>query len=270
MNIKPEWAAFIVAVIALVQPWILYGWKTLFRKGNIEFHETGKIELGFSNFGPTIGILGTYRAINRDLFISSIELTVIRLKNKSQNDFGWMAFRSTILSLPNLTPSHLELPTGFLVRQDKPLSLHVLFNDKSTESEISTVAKSQLSGFVDFENEHFSFIPNYQKVPDSGSLTTLDQKKEFQDLVKNKDWQRNCYTKVDRSYYWEPGEYSLLISIKTSDANVLFTKLLKFVISEEDSKALKLNVIRITDATMDAFMGETESNWKFIYCDYLC
>ena len=53
-EIISKYGTFITAVIALIQPWIIYLWKKFFRRSKIEIFPTGLIEIGFSQFGPTI------------------------------------------------------------------------------------------------------------------------------------------------------------------------------------------------------------------------
>lgn len=50
------WGALIVAFVALAQPWIITLWRHYFRRGQIDIYETGQIELGYAEFGPTIGL----------------------------------------------------------------------------------------------------------------------------------------------------------------------------------------------------------------------
>lgn len=269
MSRWPEWASFSVALIALAQPWVLFFWKKYFRKSKIEFHETAKLEIGFSNLGPAIGIIGTYRAIYGDVFVKSVEATIIKNKNKSQYDFTWLAFRSIILNVANLAPLHIELPSGFLVRQDKPVTLNILLNDKSTYQEITDTMNTHLGKFLDFERVHFKDYPGYEDADDPRTLIPLTQKKEFTDRFSNDGLGVDAYSKIDRCFYWDPGEYCLRLKVFSSDPDVVFEKMFRFVISEEDSRAIKLNVVRISNIHLDSFLGKDEPSWKFIYCDYL-
>jgi hypothetical protein len=36
-----KWASFILAVIALVQVWVIALWRRFFRTGSLDIHETG-------------------------------------------------------------------------------------------------------------------------------------------------------------------------------------------------------------------------------------
>lgn len=58
--------ATVLAFVALIQPWLLGAWRRLYKRGTVDIHETGKIEIGYSGFGATVGIMGTLRARDCD------------------------------------------------------------------------------------------------------------------------------------------------------------------------------------------------------------
>jgi hypothetical protein len=77
-----EYVSAIIAVIALIQPWLLWGWRKFFRRGSIEIFNTSTIEVGYSNLGPTLGLQGTLRGHDREQFIRGITVEVIREADK--------------------------------------------------------------------------------------------------------------------------------------------------------------------------------------------
>src|ERR1700682_1369881 len=88
------WGSLIVATVALIQPWIIALWRKAFRPGSIDIHETGTIEIGYSSFGPTVGLRGTLRAVHHDQFVRIIDLTVIKEKDAARHFFPWVVFRA--------------------------------------------------------------------------------------------------------------------------------------------------------------------------------
>lgn len=92
------WGSLIVAVVALAQPWAFAFYRRFFRPGQVDIYETGNIEIGFSGFGPTIGLYGTLRALNRESFARSIDLRLVRLKDRAEHRFSWALLRSEKLS----------------------------------------------------------------------------------------------------------------------------------------------------------------------------
>jgi len=69
-----KYGTLIVAIIALIQPWVVYLWKKFVRKGEIKLYPTGSIEVGYSSYGPTIGLHGTFRCLNQDGSLAQLVL----------------------------------------------------------------------------------------------------------------------------------------------------------------------------------------------------
>src|SRR5438552_10322360 len=92
------WGSLIVAVVALIQPWVIALWRRFFRPGTIDIHETGTIEVGYSGFGPTIGLRGTLRAVHRDQFVRDIQVAIAKVKDGSKHSFEWVVFRAEKLT----------------------------------------------------------------------------------------------------------------------------------------------------------------------------
>src|SRR5712692_9330241 len=90
------WAAIaaVVAFAALVQPWIIGAWRRFVRRGTVDIYETGTIEVGFSAFGPSIGLMGTLRSRDRDMFVQSATLTVVKKDTAISHKFEWILFRN--------------------------------------------------------------------------------------------------------------------------------------------------------------------------------
>src|SRR2546422_2957411 len=86
------WATLAIAIVALILPGAIWAWSTYWRKGTVDVHETFTIEVGFSSYGPTIGMNGTLRAVHHDLFIRSIDLVVTKMKDSSRYAFEWLLF----------------------------------------------------------------------------------------------------------------------------------------------------------------------------------
>jgi len=91
------WTA-IVAVIALVQPWVVALYRRVLRSGRLEIYETGLPEIGYSLWGATIALYGTLRSRDREMFAKSVTLQVRKLENTSaevatHRTLQWVAFR---------------------------------------------------------------------------------------------------------------------------------------------------------------------------------
>jgi hypothetical protein len=83
----------ILAIIALCQPWVAWLWKKYLTKGYVENYPAGSLEIGYSEFGPTLAIQGTLRARGKDVFVKRMRLRIRKLRNNEEYSFDWVAFR---------------------------------------------------------------------------------------------------------------------------------------------------------------------------------
>ena len=83
----------LVAFVALIQPYLFWLYKKYWKPGSVDAYSAGHVEVGYSNFGATLGLQGALRAIDRDLFVSDISLTLTRISDSSAHTLVWTAFR---------------------------------------------------------------------------------------------------------------------------------------------------------------------------------
>lgn len=128
------WGSLAIAIAALVQPWVIALWKRFVRQQRIDIYESGTIEVGFSRFGPTIGLNGTLRAMYRDVFVSSIELCLVRRKDHLRHTFAWGVFRSPSFGAEKDTT--FQICSGFMLQEKSPFAYNVQFWDRDTLDEM--------------------------------------------------------------------------------------------------------------------------------------
>jgi len=131
-----RWGALIIAALALIQPWLISIWKKYISHGRVEFYETGNLEIGYSGFGPNIGMNGTLRAINKDTFIKSIKLEVTKAKDSSLHRFEWGVFRNEKFTYTGENQATYELPSGFMLAPSSPKKINIQFHDSQIKNEI--------------------------------------------------------------------------------------------------------------------------------------
>lgn len=131
-----EYGTLVLAVYGIVQVWFIALWMQYIRKAKIKIYETGTIEIGYIAFGPTIRLTGTLRTLNKNIFIKSIDLLIIREKDKAQHALKWFAFRPPTIDLTGSQPVSMEIPSSFLISPDSPHKYNIIFNDEGLFEDI--------------------------------------------------------------------------------------------------------------------------------------
>jgi hypothetical protein len=251
----------IVAVIALGQPWAIALWQRFFRQGTIDIHETGSIEIGYSNFGATIGLNGTLRAVHRDQFVRSVELVLTKLKDSSRHVLEWGVFRSQKISLTGSGEAFIELPAGFMLTTAQPQRYNIQFYDTAVQQEMSPhVVEVQREWQKEFMNLGIGKLLELGVDAETISGRVNEAYAKFSATRSHV----NAYTALDRLCYWEPGRYSLLMRVNTARPERSFTEAWTFELSEEESNTVRFNAVSIVQAACGRASGE----FQFAYAKY--
>jgi len=78
--LKQNWEG-IVATVALLQIWVIKLYERYFRKPCLDIYPSQNPEIGYSDWGPTVGIFGTLRAPQEDVFVRQISIENPALEN---------------------------------------------------------------------------------------------------------------------------------------------------------------------------------------------
>ena len=87
------YGTLIIATYAVVQVWIIALWRRQ-RRGRLSIFRTGRLEVGYSNFGPTLAVFGTLRAQGKPVFVREIIVKLVKERDGSVHEFEWLFFRS--------------------------------------------------------------------------------------------------------------------------------------------------------------------------------
>ena len=259
--------AFILAVSAFVQFWAKILWEKYFRKGKVDYYETGTIVIGYSPSGPTIGLNGTLRALNKDVFIRSIDLLVVREKDKSQHVFKWIAFQSPKIDIAGSQPASMEIPSGFLISPNSPHRFNIIFNDNDLLNDIRPLLSEYYSKWYTTTEELSKIWPPLTGVPPQPAI--FNQQFAVIERFRKSPIHVQTFTALDRKCYLEPGDYQLTVNVMASKPDVTFTKRYRFSISEADSKNLKLNVISILEQPVSRYLRVPDPPYNFAFSEYI-
>lgn len=246
----------VIAVLALIQPWLLAAYRRLFQPGHVVIHETGTIDVSFFTAGPTITLQGALQALHRDQFIQSMQLDVVRERDHAQSHMDWIALRPTqiVLGRANQQPMTVELPFGFMLLTSSAGRFNILFGDRTVGQQIA----HKLDGLLREWNQLTSTAIDRNIVQraiqgDSEAAHALEEARRtvYETKFKSSLIYTDTWGAVERLSFWEAGPYRLTLSVVTSRPKRTFTKSWRFELSEQDSKNLRLNTFSHLDAAVN-------------------
>lgn len=249
----------IIAIFASVQPWIVWLWKRFFRNPTIEIYPSGNLEIGYSDWGPTLGINGTLRAEHGDMFVKSIRIRIKRVSTNEEHWFEWVAFRSPVIIFNPKEAPPMEMPSSFIVSQLQAHRYNIVFFDSIIQGEIRPLLEKL--------NQRVFSVNNIAMLSSSSrmALGWQDIYKQCHDEYSQTKEFTEAYDRLKRSCYWQAGRYELELHIDSNKKNSQLVKRLAFQLRDEDVEKLCLNGIVMTENPFRIMAGEQIWNYNFAY-----
>src|ERR1700730_11315632 len=227
----------LIAFLALVRPDIERVFQRL--RATIEMHPAGRLEVGFSNFGPTIGVQCTLQAIGSDEFISFSNVTVERVADNLRHEFQWAVFRPQ--SFSGTAQQTYELASGFLLGVASPRRFNIQYNDSPTADSFRQSLIDLQRLWMEYLQAHTIVLADLPAAQMRATYNAFHQAhlSEISPL----------YGVIDRQFYWIQGPYRMTFELRTSRPNKTFTFQYTFTLSDAESQSLRLNCIGCPLAT---------------------
>ncbi|MGE5539783.1 MAG: hypothetical protein ACM30I_14285 [Gemmatimonas sp.] len=228
-----------VSVVALMRPEL----SRVFRRwtNDIDLHPAGRIEIGFSGFGPTIGIEGTLRAVRNDQFITSMNLTVIRSADHLQHSFEWAIFRRPVLF--QAQPNDMQIAAGFFLPTNEARRFSIQFHDRSTADRYRDPVMALRNQWMNFVQANNLVLPGQPSPVIRGHYGTF--------ATQHSQHTTPAFAAVNNEFYWQPGRYDMRIDVSTSRPSKRFSFSYTFELTAADSQLLRLNAIAIMMTACD-------------------
>lgn len=236
------WIALGISLAALAQVWAIAAWKRFVRRGTLHTHESGNLEIGFSTFGPTVGLLGTLRSIHQAVFVEGMEVRIIRLRDSAQRCLRWRAFRSNSVNAPGTTGA-IDLARSFLVQPTAPYNYNIVFADQEFEAEFRARLNEvgdRWRAFVSAESEKSSPPLDVERILQDNTASQPLFSAFFE-----QEFARLLHVDVQERFFWHSGDYELALDIAVSRPSRALTTRWRFQLSDKDSKALRTNCVGI-------------------------
>jgi len=233
--------AHIIAIVALMQVWVIAGWKRWIVKGILEFHPSTNIEIGFSAFGSTVSLPGTLRALKKDVFVSEMHVVITRMSDNAMHNFTWRAFKSNTFSAISMTPEAIELATSFNLPVAAPRPINVFFASADFASRYAQHAEELRNAWYSFGREKVNELGN--------QIATLVETPGFADNLfsefSNGPVPLNLFTQLNHGFFWQSGNYRLDLHVRSASPTKSIKNSWRLSITDEDEQKLRLNSLTV-------------------------
>ncbi|MBF0102400.1 MAG: hypothetical protein HQK77_15970 [Desulfobacterales bacterium] len=239
----------LVFVLVFISKFIIEILERIGKKAKIHIYPAGKLEIGFSQYGPTIALCGTMRAQKIDAFIAKIAIRVARKDSDFARLMDWRAFKPYVLGLIPDNEIKLELASAFLLNINSPFKCNIVFVDDPFIAKYSVLIPKIQSLWETYKNNQ-----------DEEALSNLGA--SFEQFLKTEEIRDIIVTFTD-AFYWEPGSYSLEMFIHTSNPDKIHKTLFAFDLSIQQTGLLKENIIKIIQ-----LICNIKVNCKYVFSEY--
>lgn len=257
MDNQSVWT-IVISIVALIQVWVIEAYRKFIKKGKVEIYNTGSLEIGYSNYGPSLAFNGTLRAIHKDVFIKTIEIKVIRIKDKAEHIFQWVAFRSPKINFSKADRTDMELASSFLVTPDSPKRINIFFSDTNHYQEFLYPKMQELNKAINDK-----YRTKCKELENSEYQNPDDEhfKQEFQATARDMESYLDTYDSIMSKCYWDSGDYKLFINCHASKPDCIYSQAFDFTILEQDSNSLRGNSLFIVELPVSILLNTSSPTY---------
>lgn len=240
-----EKLATVIAVMAILQPWIIKMWNQYFKKTSLTFIPSSKIKLYYNRSGTYVYLGGVIEAKNRAAVIKDISVKVIRQRDRAELDLDWSSFMAPAFqSVGGKAITTNEFARPFKVEAGSLYPVFVEFGS-TINSEIERLA------------EIYSILSTEAKRV-VGANVPIDKAKQA--LINS-----SCYQpfkeELLQGFYWKKDDYCLELSITYND-NASKKYKFNFSIDSDEASKVRENIDKSMQSVIDE-LYMTPTNFYF-------
>lgn len=187
------------------------------------------VELGFTQYGPTMIISGTLTASSRVVFISELTLTLTRKRDTSRFLLTWFAFRPHSFEVQGIKGSEMKMTDKFMVAPGESFPYSLIFIDQDRYS----YCKPSLTRIKRLWEKSVAHAQPGRKHEELFEMFLKDT--EVLELLKE----------LRKMSYWEEGTYDLLVRVTTAKPEQNFDIKKSFYITKDDLNQIKDSPVHI-------------------------
>lgn len=231
-----EIIATVIAIIALLQPWLIALYNRYFKKIKVTFTPSAKIKLYYNKSGAYIYLGGVIESQNKAAIVKDISVKLIRQNDRAELNLDWSSFMLPIFQSVGGNPVVTnEIARPFKVDAN---SLYPVFVEFAT---VNMPEASKLSEIYETIYAQARSLPIAAMLPEQAK----------QALAETECYKR-CKDELLQNFYWKAADY-----------------IIELAISYNEKKATRLRYAFSIDAEEAAkFKGNIEKSLLCVIDDY--
>ena len=229
-----EIIATVIAILALLQPWMIKFWNRFCRKICVNFIPSSKIKLYYNRSGAYVYLGGVIEAKNKAAVVKDIAVKVVRKKDKAELLLDWSSFMIPVFqSVGGNAVRTSEIARPFKVEAGNLYPVFIEFASTNIQeinrlTEIYNTMALELKGIMQ---------PNF----------TIDQAKHT--LAATERYQ-TCRDELLQNFYWKADDYVIELAITYNNTKTKRYRF-KFSIDVNEADSLRGNIEKSLQSVVD-------------------
>lgn len=224
----------VIAILALLQPWMIKLWDRFCRKICVNFIPSSKIKLYYNRSGAYVYLGGVIEAKNKAAVVKDIAVKVVRKKDKAELLLDWSSFMVPVFqSVGGNAVTTSEIARPFKVEAGNLSPVFIEFASTNIQesnrlTEIYNTMALELTGIVQ------------QNI-------TIDQAKY---ALATSTTYKNFRDELLQNFYWRADDYVIELTITYNNTKTQRYKF-KFSIDVSEADSLKGNIEKSLQSVVD-------------------
>lgn len=229
----------IVAVIALIQPWVIKLWNLMFKKATITFIPSGKMKLFYNRSGAYVQIGGVIEARNQDIIIKNISAKITRLCDNAELKMDWNSFD---------VPVYQSVAGNLVTTTEIARPIKIKSNDLSP---VFVEFRNVDDLFLDQLAEKYNALTAQARTIAKTTISLEDAREKF----KSTSEYQNIKEDLLESFYWKVSQYVIEISVYYGN-NAIKCFSYKFSLDQTEITEFKKDIEKAMDTAIDNLYGQ--------------
>lgn len=219
-----EVISLIISIVAILIPIGQFIFRKVFKQPKIRFYSNGKATLYFNHSGSYLRVDGVIEAINQQISVKKIDVSVTRKRDEKKLNLSWSYFISPVTqNFSGAYSQTTEKAHPFRIEAD---SMNCAFTE-----------------FSDEYNSSWKRMTSYTKDLFESILQIKSANQNYEDALivyKNSELYKEAKQNISNEFFWEIGKYNLTITILYLNKKSTFTY--QFEVNVNDGQALLQNI----------------------------